>query len=161
MRRRSDSSTEVAPSATVRRQALDYLARREHGVEELRRKLLNKGHGPELVEEVLAALVRERLLSEQRFVESFVAARQRRGEGPLRIQASLRQRGVADELIAAQVDAGSEVWRSIVREVWHKRFRGEPPRDYRERARQARFLLQRGFTMEQVTRLLGGKDEWD
>jgi len=59
------------------------------------------------------------------------------------------------------VDAGSEGGRSSVREVWHKRVRGEPPRDYRERARQARFLLQRGFTMEQVTHLLDGKDEWD
>lgn len=142
----------------IRRRALDLLARREHGVEELRRKLLRKGHPAAQVEAVLAALLSEGLLSEARFVEGFVASRRARGEGPLRIRAALRQRGVEEALIEAGLAVDEAAWEAGLRKAWQKHFRGEWPRDPGERARQARFLLQRGFTMTQVMRFLGGDD---
>ena len=41
------------------------------------------------------------------------------------------------------------------RAVWLKRF-GKPPASRRERARQARFLEQRGFDPEVIRQVLGG-----
>ena len=55
--------------------------------------------------------------------------------------------------------AVAEDWAGIAREIRRKRFGLSPPGDYRERARQARFLQYRGFSAEQVRAALGpGED---
>ncbi len=152
--------------ALIRRRALDLLARREHSRAELRAKLLRRGQAGEhagermgeTVAAVLDALEAEGLLSDARFAESYVSARQARGEGPLRIATALRQRGVAEELIARYVDREDATWQRVMEAAWRKRFGGARPRDFKERARQARFLLQRGFAQSQVMALLKADD---
>lgn len=133
---------------------MDLLARREHTRLELQRKLCRKGFDADLVEEVVARLAAEGLLSDARFAATYVAARTARGEGPLRIRAALRERGVSDTLIAEVLDDGAADWQALIRAAWRKRFAGKYPQDHKERARQARFLRQRGFTMEQIGALL-------
>jgi len=147
-----------AEPALIRRRALDLLARREHSVAELRAKLLRRGHGAGEIAAVLSGLEAEGLLSDARFAESYVAARRARGEGPLRIATALRQRGVAEELIARYVDREDAAWQRVMEAAWRKRFGGVRPRDFKERARQARFLLQRGFAQSQVMALLKADD---
>ena len=134
---------------------MDLLARREHGRAELERKLAARGFSPELIAQVLERLAGERLLDEGRYAEAFVSGRARRGQGPVRIASELRQRGVAEErsdqaLAVAEVD-----WMELARETRAAKFGAGPPADYREWARQARFLQYRGFTMEQIRAALG------
>ena len=50
-----------------------------------------RSHG---VQELLDALVEENLLSDERFTESFVRFRVQRYQGPLKIKAALRTKGV-------------------------------------------------------------------
>jgi regulatory protein len=140
-----------------RRRALDLLARREHSRLELERKLRRAEHSPELVAGVLDELERDGLLSDGRFAESFVRARIAKGQGPNRIRMELIERGVAaaDETIRA---AGCD-WNRLARDTRARRFRGGTPRDYKERARQARFLEYRGFTAEQIRNALESADD--
>jgi len=153
-RQKPEAGAASSPATLIRRQALDLLARREHAVRELRQKLQRKGHDTLQIDEVLAALSRAGLQSEQRFTECFVHSRKNRGEGPLRIRAALQQRGISDELIVACLDEAAGDWSAMAQAVRQKRFGAGWPQDHRERARQARFLQQRGFTMEQISRLL-------
>src|SRR6218665_4142189 len=81
--------------AAVRRTAMDLLARREHGRVELTRKLRQRGAPPELIEPALDRLAEEGLLSEARYLESFISYRARSGYGPARIREELGQRGLA------------------------------------------------------------------
>ena len=74
---------------------MDLLARREHGRVELTRKLRKRGAPEELIEAALQRLSEEGLLSEARYLESFVAYRARAGYGPQRIREELGQRGLA------------------------------------------------------------------
>jgi regulatory protein len=98
-------------------------------------------------------------LSETRFVEQFIRQHAGRGHGPVRIRMELRERGVSDLDIEAGLGAAAEDWPGIAREARRKRFGVSPPGDYRERARQARFLQYRGFSAEQVRAALGpGED---
>src|SRR5690606_29880490 len=83
----------------VRRGAMDLLARREHGRVELERKLRRRGASPELIEVALDRLAEEGLLSESRYLESYIASRARAGYGPLRIREELAQRGLPREAI--------------------------------------------------------------
>ena len=96
----------------------------------------------------------ERLLSDDRFMESLIRARRNRGYGPLRIQKELQEKGVAPEAIAHWLDATSRDWADDIRRVQRKKFGGRIPGSYAERARQARFLQYRGFTYEQIQQLL-------
>ena len=141
--------------AAVRRAAMDLLARREHGRMELSRKLRSRGAPPDLIEPALERLADEGLLSEARYLESFVRMRANAGYGPLRIREELTQRGLLrEEIEQALRDSGFD-WNEQLREVWLRKF-GELPGDQRERARQGRFLSYRGYPLDSIGRLLRG-----
>ncbi len=75
--------------------AKSLIARREHSVFELRRKLLRKGLAGE-ADAVIASLSRSGLLDDQRFAHAWVSARiSRKGEGRRRLVAELIKRGVS------------------------------------------------------------------
>ena len=142
--------------ARIRAAALRLLARREHSAQELTAKLLARGFGAEAVTEMVAALRARNLVSDARFVDEFVAARLRRGSGPAKIREELRGRGVEHGLVEATLDAHRENWLTTAETARRKRFGAALPRDFQERARQARFLQQRGFSAEQIRQVLKG-----
>jgi len=137
---------------------LSLLARREHSWLELRHKLAARGYDDAEVDQVLAQLEQERLLSDERFAETYVRTRRERGFGPLRIRAELQERGVADELIARHLEAASDTWRELARDEHRRRFGDVRPADFKERARRARFLQGRGFPVEVVSAVLDEVD---
>jgi len=144
---------EAGADAAVRHAALDLLALREHSRRELARKLDSRGYAAAAIEAALDALAGEGLQSEVRFAEQFVHTRMRRGSGPQKIRAELRERGVADDLVADALAAPDDSWLELMRAVREKKFGAGLPGDYRERARQMRFLQQRGFSSDQIGRL--------
>ena len=149
----SESGFEDDPAA-LEEAALRLLARREHSAQELRRKLRQRGVAQCAIERMVGSLQQRRLLSDQRFAEAYVRARRDKGFGPLRIRAELRERGVAEELIEAELDPSDPQWRELLRRVRERRFGSAPPGDRREQARQARFLQQRGFAAGEIRELL-------
>ena len=89
-------------------------------------------------------------LSEARFVESRVNARQSRF-GNLRIRQELQQHGVALDADTQQALQRSEFNRA--REVWRKKY-DSPAEDAAARLRQMRFLAGRGFSIDVVRRVV-------
>ncbi|WP_455205463.1 recombination regulator RecX [Kaarinaea lacus] len=146
--------TEIAATdvRSVRIKAMNLLARREHSVAELKRKLQNKGYDENVIEQVLQDLCQQNLLSDARFTESYVNYRCNNGFGPLRIQQELKQKGISDAVIDAYIN-DSERWQQKAAEVWAKRFGGSVPNDIKTKAKQSRFLQYRGFTFEQIRHL--------
>ncbi len=150
MRRSKPSAEAVLDEPACTRTALELLARREHSRRELARKLDARGFPDDVVAAVLDELERSGSLADARFTDVFVRSRVAKGQGPQRIRAELAQRGIADAA-AAEALQGSDVdWLETIRTVRRKRFGAELPRDYAERARQARFLQYRGFSSEQI-----------
>ena len=141
--------------AGIRDTAIGLLTRREHSVSELGQKLQRKGFQPDDISRVLNELKQEKLLSDERFAEAYIASRIERGSGPLRIKAELRQRGVKDYIIEAGFEDQGENWLQRAEQVRRKRFGHSRPDEFQGRAKQARFLQYRGFTAEQVRRVLG------
>ena len=153
MRRPSSSSKQTAAAAdpkTVEAAAVRLLARREHSVEELRRKLERKGYPPESIESVIQKLAGKRLVSDERFTSNFVHHHARRGQGPVRIRAALRQQGVSDAQVEEALQSADVDWVQLAREVRRRKFGSSAPRSLGERAKQARFLQYRGFDAEQL-----------
>jgi regulatory protein len=134
---------------------MDLLARREHSSQELRRKLSRRFPALAL-EQALTALAEQGLLSERRFVDSYVRQRSARGYGPLRLREELRQRGVSEALISEALasDAGWD-WSALAAQLYRRRYGDTQPEDVREAAARQRFLRNRGFSGEQLRPLLG------
>ena len=103
-----------------------------------------------LVEQVLDTLRDEGALSDRRFVDSYVQVRFDRRFGPLRIEAELRERGIGGGLAGEVLEGFAPLWAASASRQRHKRFGDAVPAAFEERARQKRFLQQRGFTGEQV-----------
>jgi regulatory protein len=143
---------------SARARALDLLARREHSVAELRAKLTARELDPHEIDAALARLAEQGLVSDERYVEAFVSAHRRRGHGPNRIRAELRQKGVPGELIDRHLAASLTEWTELARQVRVKRFGPAPPKEFAERARQTRFLEMRGFPGDAIRAALGVDD---
>jgi regulatory protein len=147
---------------TLRKKAMDLLARREHAVAELQQKVQAYAKKQDLDERevtvVIEELIGDGLVSDERFTEAFVRYRRNNGYGPRRIQTELRERGVSEKISAAYLDFADPQWLEQVAQVRRKRFGEDMPKDYKERARQARFLQYRGFTTDQVRWVLAGDD---
>lgn len=142
--------------ARVRAKALGFLARREHAAGELKAKLLDRGYESTAVEAVLSSLAQEKLLSDARFVQEFVAARVRRGSGPMKIREELRAKGVMGEMVEEALGSLKAASAEVAATARRKRFGATLPKDMPERARQARFLQQRGFSMDDIRKALKG-----
>jgi regulatory protein len=150
-----------SPDRTTELAAVRLLARREHGVEELRRKLLNKGHPAEAVDRALAKLQGKHLLSDERYASTLVRHQARRGQGPVRIRAQLRQQGLKEEVIQDNFGAAQPNWTQLACEARRRKFGNSLPKTAAERAKQARFLQYRGFNADQIRAALKSGADFD
>ncbi len=88
-----------------------------------------------------------------------VRYRSERGQGPEKIRAELKNKGIEDCLIEDFLDPGDRQWWQRAVAVRNKRFGLSIPKEYREKARQMKFLRYRGFTMEQIRGVMGDADD--
>jgi len=136
------------------RKAIGYLARREHSSLEIRQKLKNAGCQEHLTAEIVTELEQQGLLSDQRFAEAYVRYRKLKGFGPVRIRLEMEQKGVSSLLCAEAIEQNGGDWFDHAEKIRVKKFGIDPPVDYKERARQARFLQHRGFSSDQIQHAL-------
>ena len=134
------------------------LGRREHSCRELRQKLQARSFDPQTIDEVLAALQADNLLSNDRFTESYVRAKALKGIGPVRLRQELRQHDIDDETIGRYLS--DPQWLRLAAQARQKRFGPALPESFEERARQMRFLQYRGFDSEQIDGAMK-QDDWD
>lgn len=110
------------------------------------------------LEALLDALVRDGWLSDTRFAESVVHRRAARA-GTNRIVSELKRHAVGEELIEQIGAQLRETELARAQAVWRKKY-GELPTTPAERARQARFLAARGFSLATIAKILKGIEEW-
>ncbi len=142
-------------------QALRRLAQRDYGEEELRRKLLSSTDNPQDVETVIAQMKQAGHLSDERFIEAYIQSRVRRGFGPLRICAELKEKGIQQGALEEVLVIWQSSWFSLAKRAIEKKY-GERMRVLKQNPdadkkalmlAQKRFLLYRGFeasTIQQI-----------
>ena len=142
---------------SLKARALRYLSAREHSRLELARKLARYAQEGDDIEALLDTLEAAKLLSQARFSESLIHRRAHR-YGNSRILSELQSHGIdADALVDIKAGlASGEVARA--REVWRKKFK-QIPASAEERAKQMRFLLQRGFSHRAIQAAVKGGDD--
>ena len=140
--------------------AVRILAMRDHSEQELRRKLAAPVIGkngpeeidatPEDYDKVIAWCIESRYLDDDRFVQQFIASRSRKGYGPARVRQELNQKGIAREAIERAMRECEIDWGVLAREHAIRKY-GEPlPVDFSDKVKVQRFLLYRGYLMEDI-----------
>lgn len=97
--------------------------------------------------DVIVEFERKGYQSDRRYAEVLSGHRARQGYGPLRIQAELRQKGVAEggvsPLAREEFDAALEY-------AYQRKYGHTLPGSLSERAARERFLLRRGFSGDAI-----------
>jgi regulatory protein len=143
------SSSPPASAAELKARALRYLARREHSRAELARKLAPHAESRETLDALLDQLASKKQLSDERYAEERARSLARK-YGTAKIRHDLRSKGIAEEIVA-RTCAGDELARA--RAILSRKYR-DPANTREERARRARFLQSRGFSIDVIVRLL-------
>lgn len=146
-------------SPSLKARAVRYLSRREYSRLELEKKLrayLTEDESEDDLTAVLNDLEQKGYLSDERFAQSRARVRAAR-YGNARVAYELKASGVSSELIATAIEELEETEAERAKALWQKRF-GKPAEDYKERAKQMRYLLARGFSMEVARQVVRADD---
>lgn len=84
-----------------------------------------------------------------------------RGDGPLKLRAALRERGIDKDLIDAVLAPLEDEWLDRARQLCERRYGRKAADSWSERARRARYLQGRGYPADivrQVTQFDEGED---
>lgn len=145
--------------------AVGLLARREHSVWELKRKLHQKGYSEQESTHAVHECLHRGYQSDERFAEQLCRARIEQGYGPLRIRQELAAKGVGDDLIERLfVEDDDAIWQERAMHVLKKKCRTLLAVDsphlmrtcdiaWNERQKLQRFLLYRGFSSSLIAHL--------
>ena len=134
--------------------ALRMLAQRELSEEQLRRRLVRRGHADDEVDAALAQLRAEGAVSDSRAAEAIAhteTALRRRGR--LRVTRQIERAGIGSSIARQAVDAAFETIDdgALLEEALTRRLRGRRTiADEREIARLFRYLVGQGFEPDQV-----------
>lgn len=158
-RRKPDLEDRFTDPIEARKKAMNYLARREHGLSELTRKLTTFGFNADVAQDAVAQLVDDGLQSDERFTEAFVRSRINQGKGPARIRADLREKGIGDAVISVGLQEAEQDWYELALSVRLRKFGADAPGDYKEKARQIRFLQSRGFEQDHIQAAVSAEAE--
>jgi len=132
---------------------LRLLSQREHSRVELERKLAEHEEEPGTLARALDELQAKGFISEERVVESVVHRRASK-LGAARVQQELAAKGLSAESMSLALEQLRVTEFERARDVWSRKF-GESATDPKERAKQMRFLLSRGFAAEVVRKVTG------
>jgi regulatory protein len=157
-----DCISKQSPSLKAR--ALRLLSRREYSRHELAQKLLRlysqaEGNPPDDLEgqitQVLNDFEAQGWLSDERYAEALVRRRSQR-YGLRRVVDELQRSGIAPSMISELSHELSSSEFERAQALWARKF-GEISSDPKERAKQYRFLVSKGFNPELVSRLISGR----
>ncbi len=138
---------------SVKEKAIALLARREHSQLELRKKLQLRGFAENEIQSTLEWVKNKGYQDEARFCDSYIRQRISAGFGPVRIQKELVERGVSKHLLEASEPWQSADWQGQIERLVQRRF-DTPCQSRHEYQKRARFLMGRGFTIDQIIQVL-------
>jgi len=144
------------PAPSLMGRALRFLSKREQSLQELRKKLLPFAESESELDELLLKLQKQEWLSDERFAEGLVRRKSER-YGSRRIVDELKQNGIDQETVSRLKDDLKESDAQRAHDLWQKKFDGLVPVDQKDRAKQMRYLVSKGFPLDQVSKIITGR----
>ncbi len=144
-------------------QALRYLTLRPHSRVELTRKMREKGFRREVIDHTLDALEKIELVNDEDFARLYIQNELRlRPVGRLLLSQKLAQRGIPRELYEPLlIELFTEEQEIEIARQLTAKFRKSHTRDKGQKLREklVRYLQGKGFTWEQIRRVIDSREE--
>ena len=134
----------------IRSKSLFFLAKREHSSWEIKNKLAQAGFNKEQIQQEIEDLKTQNYLSDERFCEMFIRSRKNMGYGPIKIAYELKKHQFSEQITQQYLNEKSETWFDLALKVRMKKFGDSSVDDFKEKARQMRFLQSRGFSNNHI-----------
>ena len=138
---------------SLKARALRLLSLREQSRAELERKLAAHEGEPGELARALDELQARGFINEARVVDSLIHRRAAK-LGTARVKQELQAKGLSPEAMGEALEQLRSTELERAREVWARKF-GEPATEPKEKARQIRFMVSRGFAAEVVRKVVG------
>jgi len=139
----------------VKQSAMNLLARRLHSTRELRTKLLQKYHNPEIIEEILNYLTENNYLDDKQFASEFISEKSKsKLWGGRKINAELRKRGIDnrvadDEFIGEHLTGSSEHLKTAAeKKLKNLLSRNTPPEKIKQKL--ISYLMGKGYDYDDI-----------
>ncbi|MBG5949251.1 regulatory protein RecX [Proteus sp. G2618] len=141
--------------------AIFMLSRRDYSTNELQRRIERRIRetekdsptAPECLPQVIERLLESQYLDDNRTIYSFFRSYLNKSYGPLRIRQELRLKGFPSEIIERVLEETDTDWYALCQNLKEKKFGTAKPKDFKERAKQIRYLQYRGFTSDYINSL--------
>lgn len=141
--------------------AIFMLSRRDYSTSELQRRIERRIRetekdsptSPECLPQVIERLLESQYLDDNRTIYSFFRSYLNKSYGPLRIRQELRLKGFPSEIIERVLEETDTDWYALCQDLKEKKFGTAKPKDFKERAKQIRYLQYRGFTSDYINAL--------
>ena len=145
----------------ARSKAEAYCAYQERSQQEVRDKLYHWGLHREDVEEIIATLVTDGFLNEERFAMAYASGKFRmNGWGKMKIKQGLKQKAVSAPLIrAALASLDEQEYRDKLLSLLEAKARLEKEQHpYKRKNKLVRYVLGKGYESELILELLNDND---
>jgi len=130
--------------------SIDLLSRREHSIQELQQKLLQREFLLEDISPVIDYLLEEDYLNEQRYTESMFRLRVNKGYGKRYIENELSQKGINSSQISSANEVQSIDWYLQAELAYSKKFGQKEIIGQKDKVKRIRFLQYRGFSTDEI-----------
>lgn len=147
--------TENKGSHCAYERALLLLTRRDHGVAELKRKLVDKGFQEKESDEAIERLLQQDLLNDARFAEKLADASIRNGRGVgSKLFSDLRRKGISPDIALHAIEEAASRTPEFetLSLILAKRFAAFDPisASQKEKQRVFGYLQRRGFSLSSI-----------
>jgi regulatory protein len=143
---------EIKKYINVKYRAMTLLSRREHSFDDLLQKLVKIfPDESKLIYDVIIDLRDLNLQSDFRFAEMITAARIRKGYGPNRIVAELKNYKVSNDIRVKVVTECGVDWFALAKKVLIKKYGYRNSCEFNEKVKINNFLKYRGFKSEHIS----------
>lgn len=154
------------PVTTLRQQAktkaAKYCAYQERTQQEVRNKLYSYGLYTDLVEEVLAELIMEGFISEERYAKAFCRGKFMSNKwGRIKITLGLRQKGISEYCIRSGMEEIDEAeYETMLKKLLLKKWNSMDTTDnYIRKNKAAQYAIGKGYEAELVWQKLADLSE--
>jgi regulatory protein len=140
----------MAEIAELKKNALNWLSRRDYSEAQLSQKLRQKGALPEQLIEVIGWCKAQQYLDESRFLTMLVRNRARQGYGYNYLLQECRAQKINAEQLNHCITELAIDWWALAMLAYQKKYADSPISDYKDKTKRMAFLQRRGFTGEQI-----------
>lgn len=144
----------------AKRRAMHLLEKQDRTRKNLMDKLRESDYPPEAVDAAVAYVESYHYIDDERYARSYVHFHQE-GKSKGRIKQDLMQKGIDRDIIALVLDEEYETSEDdMIRDLLRKKHYDPETADAKERNKMYRFLLGRGFSSNDISRVLRGFEEF-